>query len=83
MPIVYIGSYGYVLSPYQRVWLLIISIQLTDFYKIWSEYYTTTFFFLQFPAVSNSNMTVMRMSEVDVAFVRILKFCVVVGFEKS
>jgi len=42
MPIVYIGSYAYVLSTCQCVWLLIIFILLTDFYKIGYQYYTTT-----------------------------------------
>jgi hypothetical protein len=86
MPIIYIGSYAYVLSTCQCVWLLIIFMRLIDFYKICCEYYTTTyhtvFFVLQFPVVSSTNMPVMRMPEVDVALVRILKFCVVVDFEK-
>jgi hypothetical protein len=87
MPIVYIGSYAYILSPCQCVRLLIIFIRLTDFCKIYCEYYTTTyhtaFFVLQFSVVNSTDMPVMRMPEVDVAHVRILKFCIVVDFEKT
>ena len=47
------------------------------------DYIPTRFFFvLQFPAVSNSNIPIMRMPEVGVAIMGILKFFVVVGFEK-
>jgi hypothetical protein len=46
------------------------------------KYIPYRFFVLKFPVVSSTNMPVMRMPEVDVALVRILKFCVVVDFEK-
>jgi len=66
------------------VWLLIISIRLifVKFVVNITQLHTIPFFVFQFFVVISTDMPVMRTPEVDVALVRILKFCVVVDFEK-